>query len=245
MLRPNSAGRDPDIKSDDIAVAVDGGVATLTGFVRSYGQRREAESDAKCGRRCGSSQSHRSASADNPSASGSGNCARRGVGTENGWVTLEGQVEWNYERERTEDAVRCIRGVKGITNSVQLRPHAMPFEVKHRTEEESKRDAQIDASKIIVEAHSGHLILHGSVRSWTERREAERVAWEAPGVTSVDNRITIGVQDHAGPSPPKGYSHWSQRCTTPCGNYNSAYSKRMGKTSASLSSVIGTANRSA
>jgi osmotically-inducible protein OsmY len=69
----------------------------------------------------------------------------------------------------------------------------MPFEIKHRIEEAFKRNAQTDAGKIMVEARSGHVILHGSVRSWAERREAERVAWEAPGVTSLDNRITIGV----------------------------------------------------
>jgi osmotically-inducible protein OsmY len=200
---------DPDIKSDDIAVAVDGGVVMLTGFVRSYGQRREAESDAK--RAAGVMAVANDIEVrlpiihwrPDPEIARDAASALKAllqhswdgiqVVVKNGWVTLEGQVEWNYERERAEDAVRRIRGVKGITNSIQVRSRARSLEVKHRIEEAFNRNAQIDAGKIIVEAHSGHLILHGSVRSWTERHEAERVAWEAPGVTSVDNRITIGV----------------------------------------------------
>ena len=200
---------DPDIKSDDIAVAVDGGVVTLTGFVRSYSQRREAEIDAKrvagvvavandihvrlpiIHQRPDPEIARNVASALKAQLQYSWDGIQ--VVVKSGWVTLEGQVEWNYERERAEDAVRRIRGVKGITNSIQVRPRATPLEVKHRIEEAFSRNAQIDAGKIIVEAHSGHLILHGSVRSRAERHEAERVAWEAPGVTSVDNRITIGV----------------------------------------------------
>lgn len=200
---------DPDIKSDDIAVAVDGGVVTLTGFVRSYSQRREAEIDAKrvagvvavandihvrlpiIHQRPDPEIARNVASALKAQLQYSWDGIQ--VVVKSGWVTLEGQVEWNYERERAEDAVRRIRGVKGITNSIQVRPRATPLEVKHRIEEAFSRNAQIDAGKIIVEAHSGHLILHGSVRSRAERREAERVAWDAPGVTSVDNRITIGV----------------------------------------------------
>jgi osmotically-inducible protein OsmY len=200
---------DPDIKSDDIAVAVDGGVVMLTGFVRSYGQRREAESDAK--RAAGVMAVANDIEVrlpiihwrPDPEIARDAASALKAllqhswdgiqVVVKNGWVTLEGQVEWNYERERAADAVRRIRGVKGITNSIQVRSRARSLEVKHRIEEAFNRNAQIDAGKIIVEAHSGHLILHGSVRSWTERHEAERVAWEAPGVTSVDNRITIGV----------------------------------------------------
>jgi osmotically-inducible protein OsmY len=142
---------DPDIKSDDIAVAVDGGVVMLTGFVRSYGQRREAESDAK--RAAGVMAVANDIEVrlpiihwrPDPEIARDAASALKAllqhswdgiqVVVKNGWVTLEGQVEWNYERERAEDAVRRIRGVKGITNSIQVRSRARSLEVKHRIEE--------------------------------------------------------------------------------------------------------------
>jgi osmotically-inducible protein OsmY len=108
-----------------------------------------------------------------------------------GWITLEGQVEWYYQRERAEEAVRRIRGVKGITNSIQVQPRAAPSEIKRKIEEAFRRSAEIDANRITVETDGGVVILRGTVRSWAERQEAERAAWAVPGVTKVENYIAI------------------------------------------------------
>jgi osmotically-inducible protein OsmY len=108
-----------------------------------------------------------------------------------GWVTLEGEVEWNYQRERAEEAVRRVRGVKGITNSIEVKPQVAPSEIRRKIEDALRRAAEIDASRITVETIGSEVILRGTVRSWAERREAERAAWSAPGVARVDNRIII------------------------------------------------------
>jgi osmotically-inducible protein OsmY len=110
-----------------------------------------------------------------------------------GRITLEGTVEWNYARERAENAVKRIRGVKGVTNSITLKPKVAPHEVRRKIEDAFRRSAEIDASRVTVEANGSEVILRGTVKSWAEREEAERAAWAAPGVTRVDNRVTISV----------------------------------------------------
>lgn len=198
---------DPDIDATDIAVTVRNGVVTLTGFVRSYSQKYQAETDAK--RVAGvvavaNDLEVRLPSADqrpDPEIARDAVASLRNelpysweqikVIVKNGWVTLEGDVEWNYQRERAEVAVRRVRGVKGISNLIKLKPKVEPTEVKKKIEEALKRIAELDANRILVEASGSEIVLRGTVRSWAERQEAERAAWAAPGVTKVDNRIVI------------------------------------------------------
>lgn len=200
---------DADIDATDIAIAVKGGVVTLTGFVRSYTQKWQAERDAK--RVSGVTGLANDIQVRLPSGSERPDpeLARDAVAAiknelpyshermkvvvKDGWVTLEGDAEWNYQRTRAEEAVRRVRGVKGISNLIALRPRVAATEIKTKIEDAFRRSAEIDADRITVEARGSEVILKGAVRSWAERQEAERAAWRAPGVTKVDNRITIRI----------------------------------------------------
>jgi osmotically-inducible protein OsmY len=198
---------DPDLDASDIAVKVKSGVVELTGFVKSYTDKYEAEIAAK--RVAGvvgvaNDIEVRLPSVDerpDPDIARDAVAAIKSqlpISSENirltvksGWVTLEGEVEWQYQRQTAENAVRRIKGVKGVSNTIVLRPHAEPGEVKRKIQEALRRSAEVDASRITVETKGGEVVLKGTVRSWIEREEAERAAWAAPGVIKVDDRIVV------------------------------------------------------
>lgn len=196
----------PNIDPTDIAVALKNGVVTLTGFVRSYGQKYEAEKAAK--RVAGvvglaNDLEVRLPGVDerpDPDIARDAVAAIKSqlpaseqikVTVNNGWVTLEGEVEWHYQQQSAEKSVRRLKGVKGVSNLIQLKPSVSPAEVKRKIEEAFRRSAEIDAHRVTVEASNGTITLKGAVRSWAERREAERAAWAAPGVTKVLNQLEI------------------------------------------------------
>jgi len=112
-----------------------------------------------------------------------------------GWVTLDGEVEWHYQRQAVELAVRALHGVRGVIDQITVKPRASATEVKSRIEAAFRRSAELDAEKIRVETHNGKVTLHGDLNSWTERQEAERMAWAAPGVSAVENLIAITPSD--------------------------------------------------
>jgi osmotically-inducible protein OsmY len=198
---------DPDLDATDIAISVKKGVVTLAGFVKSYTDKYEAEAAAK--RVAGvvglaNDLEVRMPSVDerpDPDIARDAVAALKSqlpissekikVIVKNGWVTLEGEVEWQYQRQTAEIAVRRIKGVKGVSNTILLKPHAEPIEVKRKIQEALRRSAEVDANRIEVEAKGSEVILKGTVRSWIERAEAERAAWAAPGVTAVDDRIVV------------------------------------------------------
>lgn len=113
------------------------------------------------------------------------------VKVDHGWVTLQGTAEWQYQREEAERVVRSLRGVIAVMNEIELKPKISATGVKTKIEDALKRDAQIDANSITVEATGSAVVLRGHVHSWTERQDAEHAAFGAPGVTSVTNLITI------------------------------------------------------
>ncbi len=109
-----------------------------------------------------------------------------------GWVTLEGDAEWQYQQIAAERTVRFLTGVIGVTNLIAVKPrHASSLDVSGKIHEALRRSAEFDAGRITVEAHDGSVTLKGTVRSYAERRDAERAAWGAPGVTTVDDRIAV------------------------------------------------------
>ena len=110
-----------------------------------------------------------------------------------GWVTLRGEVEWQFQRQDAERVVRRLTGVKGVTNLIMVKPRVTAVDLKRKIEDALVRDARLDAERITVEVDGGKAILRGTVRSWAEKEEAERVAWSAPGITEVENRIQLEV----------------------------------------------------
>jgi osmotically-inducible protein OsmY len=200
----------PDVDETDIAVKVNGSVVTLTGFVHTYFEKYQAESAVK--RIAGVAGVANDIQVSLPSTEGPEDpeIARAAVAavrfvlptnTDNvkvlvhkGHVTLEGAVEWNFQRERVESAVRNLRGVMVITNHVKVKPRVtpVPATIKHMIEDAFRRSAEVDANHISVRADGGTVTLSGKVRTWTERTQAQQTAWSAPGVMEVRNEISIG-----------------------------------------------------
>ena len=198
---------EPDIQSTDIAVKVKDGIVTLTGFVRSYTEKYDAERVAKrvLGVKAvvndlvvklasGSERLDREIAEDAIDAlKRELPLTSQGIKAivRDGWITLEGQVQWDFQRRTAEDAVRRVRGTKGVVNLIKVEPKASPTEVKAKIEEALKRSAEVDARNIEVEADGATVTLRGHVRSWAEKDEAEKAAWRAPGVRDVRNLIVI------------------------------------------------------
>lgn len=109
----------------------------------------------------------------------------------NGWITLEGEVEWWYQKNAAGNVVNYLSGVKGVSNMISIKPKLTSTEVKMAIRSAFERSALLDSKKVQVETSGSEVILRGKVRNYAERDEAERAAWAAPGVLSVDNNIIV------------------------------------------------------
>ncbi|WP_038037559.1 BON domain-containing protein [Thermorudis peleae] len=202
---------DPEVEVTDVGVAVDQGVVTLTGTVDSFLKKWAAERAALrvegvravvnhievvprgLGIRTDEDIARAVVTAleENPSVPAD----KIKVRVEEGRVTLEGEVDWHYQRREAEESARRVSGVKSVINLITVKqPTVAPDTIKRQIEQAFVRHAELDAKSIQVRVEEGgHVVLTGTVRSWAERKEAEEAAWRAPGVTKVTNLIRVQV----------------------------------------------------
>jgi osmotically-inducible protein OsmY len=198
---------EPQVKATEIGVAVKDGIVTLAGSVDSYTKRYDAERAAL--RVAGVKAVVNDLEVHLPSRSErtDEDIARAAVRAleshisvprerikvtvHDSRITLEGDVEWQYQRQAAEAAVRNLPGVKGVINWITIKPRVSPTDIRSEIEAALRRSAELDAERIAVETDGSKVILRGTVRSWAERAEAERAAWRAPGVTQVENHIIV------------------------------------------------------
>ena len=197
---------EPSVKAEQIGVSVRNGIVELDGHVASFFEKWGAEQAALRVANVKSIASEITVDLSSTSARTDADIALAAtnnltwnysvpetikVKVTDGWVTLSGTTEWQYQREEAARVIRSLLGVKGVSNDIQLKPTISAAGVKGKIENVQKRDAQIDANKISVEAAGNTVTLRGSVPSWRERRDAEYAAFSAPGVASVSNLLEI------------------------------------------------------
>ncbi|HWT46324.1 MAG TPA: BON domain-containing protein [Vicinamibacterales bacterium] len=203
----NALDWEPSIEATDVGVSANEGVVTLRGYVRTYSEKQTAErvvlrvfgvravandldvrlptsfarTDTEIAQAAVSALSWNSLVPE----------GRVTVTVADGWITLNGNVPWQYQKDAARRSVRDLFGVKGVINSVVLEPQVKATDVRDKIEAAFRRSAEVDARRINVNATDGKIVLSGDVRSYAERQEAERAAWAAPGVKQVEDRLVI------------------------------------------------------
>ena len=195
----------PEITSKHISVGAEDGAVTLTGFVHTYFEKFAAEEAAKsvygvralandievkpATMRTDPEIAHDIVTAMKVDINVPDD--RIKVGVRDGFVTIDGKVDWRFQRDAAESCLKSINGVRAVTNNIEVVPKVSASQVKTKIEDALRRSAEVDARRIGVSAHGSTVTLHGSVRSWIEKQAAERAAWAAPGVSLVVDHIAV------------------------------------------------------
>lgn len=203
----------PQLNSTEIGVAVKNGIVTLSGTVDTYGKKVAAENAAKklAGVKAVAEDievklSNTGKRNDSEIAEAVVNALKWHsavqeekikVKVENGWVTLEGEVEWEFQKNAARIMIENLIGVVGISNMIKIVPILSAKEVKNKISSAFQRSATIDAEKVNIEVEGGKIILTGKVRSYAEKKDAETAAWLAPGVNKVENRLDVDMAIYA------------------------------------------------
>jgi osmotically-inducible protein OsmY len=198
---------EPSVDAADIGVSVENGIVTLRGDVKTYWEKAAAERVALAvygvkavandvNVRIGDGQKRTDTDIAQAAVSAlQWNAVvpdeKINVSVSDGWVSLKGKVDWEYQRAAATHAVRDLTGVRGVTNTISIEPHVSAADVKSKIEAALRRSAEVDARRINVGVSESKVILSGNVHSWFERDEARRAAWAAPGVKEVDDRIAV------------------------------------------------------
>ncbi len=199
---------EPSIAAANIGVAVESGIVTLSGHVSSYSQKEAAERVVRRASGVRGIAQELEVRLLGAYRTDDDDIARRAanmldwnvslprngvqVKVQKGWLTLTGKVEWQYQKEAASYAVHDLAGVTGISNLIEIAPRVSATDVRKRIEDAFKRDANIEAQGVGVEVSDGSVTLKGKVRTWSERRAAERAAWSAPGIKTLNDHLSIG-----------------------------------------------------
>ncbi|WP_409318275.1 BON domain-containing protein [Pseudomonas sp. KCJK9016] len=197
----------PNIDAAHIGVSVDNGIVTLSGHVKSYAQKVSAERAVKAIKGVRAVAEEIKVRLDKGAGTDDDTIANRAVNiiswrsdtpagdikvvVQKGWVTLDGQVDWQYQKEVAESAVRKLSGVVGVDNRITLRPRVNAVDIQQSIEEALKRNAEVDARSIRIKVDGSVVKLEGRVHFWREREIAERAAWSVPGVSKVEDQLLI------------------------------------------------------